>query len=85
MRIATNFSSPFSIAKNAQLPSIARQLGVSISQGCIRPEDERSWHHPDELKSRPAHIHKVLGGDITADPLPLTADDHLTIYERSYK
>jgi len=39
----------------------------------------------EEIKSWPAHIHQVLGGDITADPLPLTDADYLGIYERSYK
>jgi len=39
----------------------------------------------DELQTWPAHIRKVLGGDITADPLPLSDEDYLGIYERSYK
>jgi len=37
----------------------------------------------DELQTWPAHIRKVLGGDITADPLPLSDEDYLGIYERS--
>ena len=39
----------------------------------------------DELKKYPEIIHKVLGGDITADPLPLSDDDYLEIYEKSYR
>ena len=39
----------------------------------------------DELQKWPQHIHEVLGGDITADPLPLSDEDYLTIYEQSYK
>lgn len=39
----------------------------------------------EELKLYPQKIHEVLGGDITADPLPLSDDDYLEIYERSYR
>jgi alcohol dehydrogenase len=39
----------------------------------------------EELKKYPAMVHKVLGGDITADPLPLSDDDYLAIYEKSYR
>jgi alcohol dehydrogenase class IV len=39
----------------------------------------------DELQKWPQHIHEVLGGDITADPLPLSDEDYLAIYEQSYK
>ena len=39
----------------------------------------------DELKKYPKRIHEVLGGDITADPLPLSDDDYLTIFEQAYK
>ena len=39
----------------------------------------------EELKKFPGRIHKVLGGDITADPLPLSDDDYLETYEKSYK
>ena len=40
---------------------------------------------PEELKTFPAKVHEVLGGDITADPLPLSDKDYLSIYEASYK
>lgn len=39
----------------------------------------------EELKKYPKHVHEVLGGDITADPLPLSDDDYLAIYEESWK
>ena len=39
----------------------------------------------EEIKKWPARIHEVLGGDITADPLPLSDEDYLGIYERSFK
>lgn len=39
----------------------------------------------EELKKFPKHIHEVIGGDITADPLPLSDEDYLSIYEESYK
>ncbi len=39
----------------------------------------------DELKTWPAHIHEVLGGDIEADPVHMTDADYLGIYERSFK
>ena len=38
-----------------------------------------------ELKQYPAKVHEVLGGDITADPLPLSDEDYLTIFERAYR
>lgn len=44
-----------------------------------------SLHFKDELKKYPKRVHEVLGGDITADPLPLSDDDYLTIYEKSYR
>lgn len=39
----------------------------------------------EELKLYPQKIHEVLGGDITADPLPLSDEDYLEIYEKSYR
>lgn len=38
----------------------------------------------DELKKYPKRVHEVLGGDLTADPLPLSDADYLAIYEASY-
>jgi alcohol dehydrogenase len=39
----------------------------------------------EELKTFPKRVHEVLGGDITADPLPLSDEDYLAIYEQSYR
>lgn len=39
----------------------------------------------EELKLYPQKIHEVLGGDITADPLPLSDADYLEIYEKVYR
>lgn len=39
----------------------------------------------EELKLYPKRMHEVLGGDITADPLPLSDKDYLEIFEKSYK
>ena len=53
--------------------------------GCadLKMSDHGITH--EEIKKWPQHIHEVLGGDITADPLPLSDDDYLSIYEASYK
>ena len=39
----------------------------------------------EELKAYPQKVHEVLGGDITADPLPLSDEDYLTIFENAYR
>ena len=39
----------------------------------------------EELKLYPQKIHEVLGGDITADPFPLSDEDYLEIYEKSFR
>ena len=39
----------------------------------------------EELQLYPAKVHEVLGGDITADPLPLSDDDYLTIFENAWR
>lgn len=39
----------------------------------------------EELEIYPQRVHGVLGGDITADPLPLSDEDYLEIYRKSYK
>ncbi len=38
----------------------------------------------EELKKYPAKVHEVMGGDITADPLPLSDEDYLAIFENAY-
>lgn len=39
----------------------------------------------EELKLYPQRVHEVLGGDITADPLPLSDEDYLEIYQKSFR
>ena len=39
----------------------------------------------EELKKYPAKVHEVLGGDITADPLPLSDEDYLIIFENAWR
>ena len=39
----------------------------------------------EELRLYPKRVHEVLGGDTTADPLPLSDSDYLSIYEESYR
>lgn len=39
----------------------------------------------EEIGKWPKRIREVLGGDITADPLPLSDEDYLGIYERSFR
>lgn len=39
----------------------------------------------EEIKLYPSKIHEVLGGDITADPIPLSDDDYLEIYTNAFR
>lgn len=55
------------------------------SVGCADLKMSENGITKEELKKFPGMIHKVLGGDITADPLPLSDDDYLEIYEKSFK
>lgn len=55
------------------------------SVGCANLKMSDEGITLDEIKTWPKHIHEVLGGDITADPLPLSDEDYLGIYERSFK
>nr|MBP3281724.1 iron-containing alcohol dehydrogenase [Treponema sp.] len=53
--------------------------------GCADLAMSREGITREELKSYPAKVHEVLGGDITADPLPLSDADYLAIFEAAYK
>lgn len=59
------------------------QLLASIDCDDLKMSEEGITR--EEIKKWPARIREVLGGDITADPLPLSAEDYLGIYERSFK
>ena len=58
---------------------------LTASVSCADLKMSEAGITKEELKKFPAMVHKVLGGDITADPLPLSDDDYLEIYEKSYK
>ncbi|MGI6205302.1 MAG: iron-containing alcohol dehydrogenase [Anaerovoracaceae bacterium] len=55
------------------------------SVGCADLRMSDAGITKEELKKYPGRVHEVLGGDITADPLPLSDEDYLSIYEKSYK
>ena len=53
--------------------------------GCADLKMSEDGITKEELKKYPAKVHEVLGGDITADPLPLSDDDYLAIFEAAWK
>ena len=53
--------------------------------GCADLKMSEEGITKEELKKYPTKVHEVLGGDITADPLPLSDDDYLTIFEAAWK
>lgn len=53
--------------------------------GCAGLKMSDSGITREELKRYPAKVHEVLGGDTSADPLPLSDADYLEIFEKSYK
>lgn len=55
------------------------------SVGCKDLKMSEEGITKEEIKTWPSRIREVLGGDITADPLPLSDEDYLGIYERSFK
>lgn len=59
--------------------------GLVASVGCAGLKMSDAGITYAELEKYPKHIHEVLGGDNSADPLPLSDEDYLGIYERSYK
>ena len=59
--------------------------GLIAAVGCadLKMSDEGISY--EELDKYPEKIHEVLGGDLTADPLPLSDEDYLTIYRNAWK
>lgn len=53
--------------------------------GCADLKMSEDGITKEELKKYPAKVHEVLGGDITADPLLLSDDDYLAIFEAAWK
>jgi len=55
------------------------------SVGCRDLKMSEAGITKEELKLYPKRVHEVLGGDITADPLSLSDEDYLEIYEKAYR
>jgi alcohol dehydrogenase len=55
------------------------------SIGCADLKMSEAGITREEMKLYPKRIHEVLGGDITADPLTLSNEDYLEIYEKSFQ
>lgn len=53
--------------------------------GCANLKMSDDGITAEEIKLYPAKVHEVLGGDITADPLPLSDADYLEIFEKAYQ
>jgi len=53
--------------------------------GCADLKMSEAGITREELAAYPAKVHEVLGGDITADPLPLSDADYLEIFQNAYK
>ena len=53
--------------------------------GCADLKMSQAGITEAELERYPQRVHEVLGGDITADPLPLSDEDYLEIYRKSYR
>ncbi len=59
------------------------ELIDAVGCGDLRMSDAGVTY--EELEAWPAKVHEVLGGDITADPLPLSDEDYLEIFHNAYK
>ncbi|MBQ7370416.1 MAG: alcohol dehydrogenase [Blautia sp.] len=53
--------------------------------GCADLKMSEEGITKEELKQYPAKVHEVLGGDITADPVSLSDEDYLAIFENAWK
>ena len=53
--------------------------------GCADLKMSEAGITKEELKQYPTKVHEVLGGDITADPMPLSDEDYLTIFESAWR
>lgn len=69
------FGKNFIHALDALLKSIDC-ADLEMSEICITDEELKPYSKP---------MHEVLCGDITADPLPLSGEDYLEIYKKSYR
>ncbi len=57
--------------------------GLIATVGCADLKMSEEGSTADELKLYSAKVHEVLGGDITADPLPLSDTDYLEIFQKA--
>lgn len=74
------------IAKPVSGKDFIRALDALIaSVGCADLKMSDAGIEKEELKKYPEMVHKVIGGNITADPLLLSDSDYLAIYEESYR
>lgn len=60
-----------------------RRLIEEIGCGDLKMSDDGITE--EELQLYPEKIHKVLGGDTTADPITLSNEDYLEIYKNAYR
>ena len=88
-------------AAESQMAKMAQAMGVMsptsgkafiraldnliMSVGCSGLKMSNYGITEEEVLTWPQRVHEVIGGDLTADPLPLSDDDYLTIYQQSYK
>ncbi len=74
------------VERPASGQDFVKALDALISSiGCGELKMSAEGITEEELKLYPAKVHKVLGGDISADPLPLSDEDYLTIFQNAYK
>lgn len=59
------------------------KLIADVGCGELKMSDEGITR--EELPAVTAKIHEVLGGDITADPIDLTDEDYLSMFEAAYR
>lgn len=59
------------------------ELIIAIGCDDLKMSDEGITQ--EELKLYPAKLHEIIGGDDSANPLPLSDEDYLTIYQNAWK
>lgn len=77
-------------AMGVENPASGKDFIVALDKliaeiGCAGLKMSEEGITKEELKKYPAKVHEVLGGDITADPLPLSDEDYLEMFENAYR